>query len=90
MIKSESKAKFQVFPYVNQIAVLEKADAFITHCGMNSVSEALYFKVPLVMYPQTNEQKGVAFRVNELGAGLYLSGDSRSEIQRALKEARPQ
>ena len=86
VIKSESKAQFQVFPYVNQIAVLEKADAFITHCGMNSVSEALYFKVPLVMYPQTNEQKGVAFRVHELEAGLYLSGDSISEIQIALKE----
>ena len=86
VIKSESKAQFHVFPYVNQIAVLEKADAFITHCGMNSVSEALYFKVPLVMYPQTNEQKGVAFRVNELEAGLYLSGDSISEIRIALKD----
>ena len=86
VIKSESKAQIQVYPCVNQIAVLEKADAFITHCGMNSVSEALYFKVPLVMYPQTNEQKGVAFRVNELEAGLYLRSDSVSEIQMALKE----
>ena len=86
VIKSESTAKIQVFPYVNQIAVLKKADAFITHCGMNSVSEALYFKVPLVMYPQTNEQKGVAFRVNELEAGVYLSGDSISEIRIALKD----
>ena len=82
----ESKAHFQVFPYVDQIAVLEKADAFLTHCGMNSVNEALYFKVPLVMYPQTNEQKGVAFRVNELGAGIYLSGDSATEIQMAIEE----
>ena len=84
--KSESKAQFYVLPYVDQIAVLEKADVFLTHCGMNSVSEALYSKVPLVMYPQTNEQKGVAFRVNELGAGMYLSGDSISDIQIAVKE----
>lgn len=84
--KSESKAQFYVLPYVDQIAVLEKADAFLTHCGMNSVSEALHFKVPLVMCPQTNEQKGVAFRVNELGAGMYLSGDSISDIQMAVKE----
>ena len=84
--KSESKAQFHVLPYVDQIAVLEKADAFLTHCGMNSVSEALYFKVPLVMYPQTNEQKGVAFRVNELGAGIYLSSDAISDIQMAVKE----
>ena len=85
VIKSEGKAQFQVFPYVDQIAVLEKADAFLTHCGMNSVSEALYFKVPLVMYPQTNEQKGVAFRVNEIGAGMYLNSDSISDIQMAVK-----
>ena len=85
-LKSENKAQFHVLPYVDQIAVLEKADVFLTHCGMNSVSEALYFKVPLVMYPQTNEQKGVAFRVNELGAGMYLSGDSISDIQMAFKE----
>ena len=84
--KAESKAKFHVLPYVDQIAVLEKADAFLTHCGMNSVSEALYSKVPLVMYPQTKEQKGVAFRVNELGAGIYLSSDSISDIQVAVKE----
>ena len=84
--KSESKAQFHVLPYVDQISVLEKADAFLTHCGMNSVSEALYFKVPLVMYPQTKEQKGVAFRVNELGAGRFLSGDSISDIQMAIKE----
>ena len=38
------------------------------------------------MHPQTNEQKGVAFRVNELGAGLYLRGDSIPEIQIALEE----
>ena len=84
--KSESKAQFHMLPYVDQIAVLEKADAFLTHCGMNSVSEALYFKVPLVMYPQTNEQKGVAFRVNELGAGIYLNSDAISDIQIAVKE----
>ena len=86
VIKSDSRAQFHLLSYVDQIAVLEKADIFITHCGMNSVSESLYFKVPLVMYPQTNEQKGVAFRVNELGAGIYLNSESISDIQMAAKE----
>ena len=31
-----------VFPCVDQIAVLKKADVFVSHCGMNSVSESLY------------------------------------------------
>ena len=61
-----------VFSHVDQIAVLEKADVFVSHCGMNSVSESLYFEVPLVMLPQTSEQKGVAERVYQFGAGIKL------------------
>lgn len=83
---SNNRAEFCILPYVDQIAVLQKADAFLTHCGMNSVSEALYFKVPLVMYPQTNEQKGVAFRVNELGAGLYLTDETEMGIKTTFQE----
>ena len=59
-----------VLPHVDQIAVLQKADVFVSHSGMNSVSESLCFGIPLVMYPQTQEQKGVAERVHQLGAGI--------------------
>ena len=61
-----------VYSHVDQIAVLKQADVFLSHCGMNSVSESLYFGVPLVMLPQTSEQKGVAERVKQLGAGQML------------------
>ena len=61
-----------IFSHVDQIAVLKKADVFVSHCGMNSVSESLYFEVPLVMLPQTSEQKGVAERVFQLGAGIKV------------------
>ena len=44
---------------------------------MNSASESLYFGVPLVLFPQTNEQSGVAARVAELGAGLKLEKSRR-------------
>lgn len=59
-----------VFPHVDQIAVLQQADVFVSHCGMNSVSESLYFGVPLIMLPQTPEQGRVADRVYQLGAGI--------------------
>jgi len=49
---------------------------FITHCGMNSVSEALYNGIPLVLFPQTTEQKGVANRVKELNAGVLLENSN--------------
>ena len=75
----------QVFESVDQMAVLEIADAFLTHCGMNSASEGLYFRVPLVLFPQTPEQDAVAKRTEELGAGVRLPGISEDEILNTLK-----
>lgn len=76
----------EVYPHVDQIAVLEQADVFISHCGMNSASESLYFGVPLVMLPQTPEQGGVATRISQLGAGLLLKKTSPSDIAAAVDE----
>lgn len=73
-----------VLPHVDQIAVLQKADVFLSHCGMNSASESLYFGVPLVLFPQTNEQGGVAARVAELGAGLKLEKADAASIRTAV------
>ena len=76
----------RVYPYVNQLDILAKADVFITHCGMNSVSESLYMAAPMVLYPQTNEQKAVARRVTEIGAGRLLQDDSVPGIRTSVKE----
>lgn len=78
-------ANIQIYESVDQMAVLSIADAFITHCGMNSASEGLYFKVPLVLFPQTPEQGAVAKRVEELGAGIRLKSISEEDIVQALK-----
>lgn len=76
----------QVYPYVNQLEILFRADVFITHCGMNSVSESLYMETPMVLYPQTNEQKAVARRAAEIGAGIVLKDDSADGIRSAVLE----
>ena len=73
-----------VYSSVDQMAVLEKADVFVSHCGMNSVSESLYFSVPLVMLPKTSEQEGVAARVEQLGAGLLLKKTTPEAIREAV------
>lgn len=79
-------ANISVFAHVDQIAVLEQADVFISHCGMNSVNESLYYGVPLIMYPQTAEQGGVAARVRQLGAGEYLRKNSAPAIRQAVEQ----
>ena len=76
----------KVYPYVDQLGILSKADVFITHCGMNSVSESLYMATPLVLYPQTSEQRAVARRTVEIGAGLMLTDDSSQGIRLAVQE----
>ena len=76
----------QVYKSVDQMAVLSISDVFITHCGMNSTSEGLYFEVPLILFPQTPEQSAVAARVTELGAGLKLKSISKEEVLIAINE----
>ena len=75
----------QVYESVDQMAVLSIADAFVTHCGMNSASEGLYFRVPLVLFPQTPEQGAVAKRAEELGAGVMLRSISEDDVMQALR-----
>lgn len=58
---------------VPQLEILPRTTLFITHGGMNSVNEALFYNVPLVVVPQGADQPWVARRVEALGAGLSLS-----------------
>jgi MGT family glycosyltransferase len=76
--------------FVPQIEILRRSAAFITHGGMNSVQEALYYGVPLVMAPQAADQFWISARASELGAGLVLdrprmeAGAMRSSVAKIL------
>lgn len=59
--------------YVPQLEVLQHAKLFITHGGMNSVSEGLTYGVPLIVIPQSADQPVVAQQVAKLGAGIQLT-----------------
>ena len=61
-----------VYNHVPQLKVLQMAKGFISHGGMNSVQEGLYFGVPLLLFPQTEEQELVARRVEAFGAGRVI------------------
>ncbi|MFE6975991.1 macrolide family glycosyltransferase [Streptomyces sp. NPDC057682] len=58
--------------WVPQLAVLEHADAFVSHAGMNSVMESMYFGTPVVAVPHMPEQRLVADRIRELGLGVHV------------------
>lgn len=76
---------FIVRRYVPQLEILARAALFITHGGMNSVSEALLEGVPLLVVPQIGDQFFVAQRVTNLGAGWSLAtGQLRPEQLNAL------
>ncbi len=71
--------------FVPQPEVLARAALFVTHGGMNSVNEAMYAGVPMLVVPQGADQPMVARRVVELGAGLSIpTRDATVETVRAL------
>jgi MGT family glycosyltransferase len=79
---------FLVRPSVPQLEVLQQTTAFVTHGGMNSVMEALWYGVPLVVVPQMAEQAITARRVEELGLGLALekSAVTATSLRKAVRQ----
>jgi MGT family glycosyltransferase len=79
-------------PHVPQLEVLRRADSAICHAGQNTVCEALYHGVPLVMAPIRDDQPIVAQQVTAAGAGLRLrfahstADDVRTALDRVLTE----
>lgn len=71
---------------VNQIEVLKNTDIFLTHCGMNSVNESLYCAVPMILWPYHSEQRMVARRVEELGAGIIINKITNIDIMNIINE----
>lgn len=58
---------------VPQPAVLRLADCFITHAGMGSCTEGLWFGVPMVAIPQAVDQPANAARLEAIGVGRHLT-----------------
>lgn len=67
-----SPPNFEVHAAVPQLQVLQHADLFITHGGINSVHEGLFYGVPLVVIPQQFEQMMNGYCAAKEGAALVL------------------
>lgn len=81
----EIPENFIVKNYVPQTDVLQCTKLFITHGGMNSAHEGLYYGVPLIVIPQNADQPIVAEQVANIGAGIKLQMQSLTANQ--LREA---
>ncbi|MDP4085523.1 MAG: glycosyltransferase [Bacillota bacterium] len=81
----EIPKNFIVKNYVPQTEVLKYTRVFITHGGMNSTNEGLYYGVPLIVIPQNADQPIIAEQVANLGTGIKL--DMHSLTENRLREA---
>jgi MGT family glycosyltransferase len=81
----EIPKNFIVKNYVPQTEVLKYSKLFITHGGMNSTNEGLYYGVPLIVIPQNADQPIIAEQVANIGAGIKLQMQSLTANQ--LREA---
>ena len=75
-------------PFVSHHRVLGGAAITVTHAGHGTVAASLAHGVPILALPnQAADQPFLAARVEELGAGLALEGDSGpSAIRVAVRE----
>lgn len=71
----------KAYPFVPQLHILKYAKAFITHGGMNSLNEGLYFGVPVIVCPQQFEQAFNGRRLEKLGIAKTL------KVQRPTSDA---
>ncbi|MEV4179078.1 macrolide family glycosyltransferase [Nonomuraea sp. NPDC049709] len=78
-------ANVEVHSWVPQRAILEQADAFVTHAGMGGCGEGLLAGVPMIAVPQAAEQFLNADRLVELGVARRI--DTQDATAESLRTA---
>src|ERR1700736_1067692 len=69
-----------VVNHAPQLELLKKASVCITHGGFNTVLEALTQGVPQIAIPVTNDQPGVAARIDYKKTGKTTSLDGLNPL----------
>jgi len=68
-----SEPNVVVLPSVDQWAVLQEADVFVTHHGLNSTHEAIFHGVPMISYPFVFDQPALAEKCRSFGLAIPLT-----------------
>lgn len=61
--------------YAPQTTLIARAAAVITHSGINTTQQSLYFGVPMIAIPMTHDQPAIAARLARTGAGTVIHPD---------------
>ena len=83
-----------VCAFADQQAVLARADAVVSHAGLNTAMDAIAAGTPILAVPIAFDQPGVAARVTHAGVGLQASsrwasaGKLAAQLRRLLDEPR--
>ncbi|MFC9745492.1 macrolide-inactivating glycosyltransferase [Streptomyces niveus] len=81
----EIPGNIEVHPWVPQLAILKKADAFITHAGAGGSQEGLATGTPMLAIPLAVDQFGNADTLVQLGVACQLPMEDVTA--EALREA---
>lgn len=85
-------ANIHICAYAPQLHLLSKAAVFITQGGAGSVKEAIYFGVPMIIYPwvttKNSDQLGMADRVvyHQLGMLGDMENDQPADILKRIDQ----
>lgn len=87
-------AYIHMFSRVPQLKVLQHADLFVTHGGLGSIKESIYYGVPMLVYPLDlhYDQNGNGLKVEHHGLGLRgvfqfeRSVDMRRKMKQLLEQ----
>lgn len=80
-------SNIHIYNSVPQLEVLKLTDVFVTHGGMNSISESLVYGVPMVVIPFSSDQPVNARCIEKLGVGkrLEYSGIKKDTLKEYVR-----
>lgn len=76
-----TKPNVSVAGYVDQRRILQDADVFVTHNGLNSTHEAIFNGVPMISYPFFWDQPALAEKCRQFGLAIPLTDSPRGRVR---------
>jgi MGT family glycosyltransferase len=79
-LRALTKPNVSVASYVDQWKILQEADVFVTHHGLNSTHEAIFNGVPMISYPFLWDQPALAEKCRRFGLAIPLTDSARGPV----------